>query len=618
MNQLAGLAGSHLTIEEREKRLRNALSDSANVLVVRHLQDSLSVAWTGHHDVVALSQREGCAVLMFGAAYFSHDSGIRSGARPIAAIANDCMEQIAKFGFSALSLPQGSYIGFFRCGSDRQWHVLGDPGGNRSPYFSTEGGELRVASSARVCALLAPRPALDRRYERFFLSYGFHPFGTTAFSTTDALSATDKLSWPGGETSSKPISSKPEAKPQDGIADPINALYTTLSQCLDEQLNADKDVAVLLGGFDSALVASMLQRAGKRVTTYSFRYGDRLFNQPHVETLSKYLGTRHVWVDIDASVIDHYLTSYGYQFLRPTNWVNYVAQTAHVAEHIRADGIRIAYSGDGCDGLFLGYPGAFQRTRLFAALPHLPQWLTAAAVGAASSATLDKRLGHPYRVAMNMLRATGRPMPYRGFLTFRILDDVSIEALAHSTVPDCDLDAVGLSLAQAADTNDIERLGYLAKGLISPNAIKLSACLDIHGLPVFSPYMHPALRSTVSSMPSKLLRDRNTFSLKDLGKSLLIAMARRHGLLPDTIIYQPKLAAVDSPIDSWFRGELQSSCRSAISNLPFEVNSDYVDWLFRDKLSERLYKKHLGSTRVISDAISLLATYGATCASIRN
>ena len=42
-------------------------------------------------------------------------------------------------------------------------------------------------------------------------------------------------------------------------------------------------VGVLLGGLDSALVASGLKRLGKKVETFSFGFENSMFNQAHTD-----------------------------------------------------------------------------------------------------------------------------------------------------------------------------------------------------------------------------------------------------------------------------------------------------------------------------------------------
>jgi hypothetical protein len=111
-----------------------------------------------------------------------------------------------------------------------------------------------------------------------------------------------------------------------------------------------------------------------------------------------------------------------------------------------------------------------------------------------------------------------------------------------------------------------------------------------------------------------MLREEAQNSVRDPGKICLARMAERHNLLPPEVIYQPKLAAIDSPIDEWFGAGLRPEIERAVAGLPFHPERRQLDKLIETTRAERLYKRHMGSTRVISDAISLLATYGAMCA----
>ena len=103
---------------------------------------------------------------------------------------------------------------------------------------------------------------------------------------------------------------------------------------------------------------------------------------------------------------------------------------------MREDGIDYAYSGDGCDAVFLGYPGTYKRTLTFARLPQLPSWLVKTLISILARPTLDRAIGHPYRVAMNLLRATARPMPERAFLSFRVLDEITLTTLRQGNKPE--------------------------------------------------------------------------------------------------------------------------------------------------------------------------------------
>src|SRR5690606_31080051 len=142
-----------------------------------------------------------------------------------------------------------------------------------------------------------------------------------------------------------------------------------------EQLASAKRVAVLLGGFDSALVASALVRLGKEVETFSFFYDDARFNQPHTDTVAKHLGIRHNWVHITPGIVSDGLRRYDDVYNQPARRRTYVIRADHVAECIRPARFGVRYSGDGCDAIFFGYPLPCNRLEVVQAFDRLPEWL---------------------------------------------------------------------------------------------------------------------------------------------------------------------------------------------------------------------------------------------------
>ena len=616
MNRFAALLGACGGEAERAARLRLALGSRFGDVTVTHPLPGVSLGWCGDAGLTALAHTEDGFALAHGSAHpvrGCDDTGIRVD--DALGIAGRALQRL-KSGESAVEGLAGSFMVVAGC-REGQVQVAGDGSGNRVPYCSVADEELAVASHPLVCARLHGQVELDRSLEDFFLVYGFLPSGRTLYRGVEQLAPGEAYAWGFAGW----CLHRPSSNTQPGMVIPVpeseDALYDWLYQvmmgCVQDQLPAAAEVGVLLGGFDSALVAAILQRLGKRVHTYSFRYADARYNQPHTDTLSRHLGCKHTWVDITPEVIAAGLQNYGEHYVQPTNWLNYVIQTVHVCDRMRSDGLDIAFSGDGCDAVFLGYPGTYKRTRSFARLPQLPSWMVAGLTGLLGRPGLDRFIGHPHRVAMTLLRATARPMPTRAFLTFRVMDETTVNALRRGARPDRSeaVESIVRSLAEPFQGLSIQRIGYAAKGLVSPNRTKLIASTDVTGVRVHSPYLHPDLRRFASRVPDHLLREEGQSRIADPGKICLMRMAERHRLLPHEIIYQPKLAAVDSPIDSWFSGALRPALDQALSGLPFTPDPRQIEALVKTTWPERLYKRHLGSTQVISDAISLLATYGA-------
>lgn len=616
MNSVVGLAGSQRPKAEREFMLKRSLSRNCGQISVVHPSKFVSLAWSCEDRLVSYREKDHMFVLLFGAAY-------KVGG-PACTDLDDWTREIlnaSKVSDHGIIHPGGSYlliIGLQEGGIT----VTGDPAGNRQPYYMDRKGEIAFATHPLACARILGKPHLDRTLEDFLLIYGFLPDGRTLFDGVTQLQTGRKIilgdqrsTQAGEQKNGSSDKRRPKASSRDYV---LNGLYEVLLNCIRDQLPRDDNVGVLLGGFDSALVAALLKRLGKNVHTYSFRYQDTQYNQPHVDSMAHSLGFRHKWVDITPDIIAAGLDNYAEEYVQPTNWPNYVIQTTHVCRVMRDDGITVAFSGDGCDALFLGYPGTYLRTRLFSRLPKLPGIIESLLIAVLGNAVLDRSIGHPYRVAMGILRAMSRDMPVRAFLTFRAMDMVTLSALRNGDNPPQaeDADSIVQRLAWEHVDKPIQRLGYISKSLVSPNKAKLLAAMDVTGVNIQSPYNHPDLRKFTTTIPEAMLREEAQDSLADMGKLCLMQMAERFELLPAEVIYQPKLAAIDSPMDDWLENELAPALERALTGLPFEPNRRQIEAMKQRTWAERFYKRYIGSTRVISDAISLLATYGAICGAI--
>jgi len=622
MNRIAGLIGVADQETERNERLSKALNCHEDVTIVNPFP-GVSLAWSCDEGLTAIVLNDECFVFLYGSVYQS------SGGQERSLSVND-IEGAAQFlldRYESRETLLGSMAGSFIMVSGDSGGgltVSGDSSGNRAPYYAIRDEELALSNHPLVCARIHGNALLNRELEDFLLIYGFYPDGATCYQNVRMLQQEMLLrhkgkSWircdmgkpPHGETDQRKFTSENDVSEQ---------LYEVLLSCLQDQLTSARDVGVLLGGFDSALVAALLQRLGKRVHTYSFRYADTQYNQPHTDTLASYLGTEHHWVDITPEVIAEGLENYAEGYVQPTNWLNYVVQSVYICEQIRRDGISDVYTGDGCDTLFLGYPGTYKRTQIFAGLPKLPEFLVSRLLSIAECEWMDRTIGHPYRVAMGMFRAMARQMPSRAFLTFRVMDEVTLMALRKNSTPvnKDEIESIVQSHADPYVDVSVRRLGYVAKSLISPNRAKMVACTDITGVRVHSPYLHPALKKFAAAIPEDFLRKQTQQKVSDPGKICLARMAELQGLLPSEVIYQPKMAAIDSPIDAWFSDELRLTLIEVLGGLPFSVDQRHLEAMINITPAERLYKKHVGSTQVISDAISLLATYSAMCAAVRH
>ena len=464
----------------------------------------------------------------------------------------------------------------------------------------------------------------DRSYEDFFLLYGVYPGTRTSFAGVQYLSAKKLLVREQGTSrlediaAGDPWNTDAEALRSRELpeAELIELLHGAFMRALEEELSSERRAAVLLGGFDSALVVAGLKEMGKEVETYSFYYRDPRYNQAHTDTLARHLGVEHHWVEIDDRVVSNGLAKYERTFNTPTNWPYYVIQTQVLAETIRRDGFECCYSGDGCDGLFFGYPLTFKRSEVIRKIRLSPR-LAAMLVRLLGIPALERLMGRPYIVALNLLRSWGRKYPERGYITFKVFDELSLGQLRLEPPPPQEQDVEQLLTDLAAPFAEMHptRLAYTGKNVVSPAKIKMNGSTDTTGLVINSPYLHAGMMNLVQKLPEEVLRPAAQDQATVLGKHILMRMAETKGMLPHEVIYQQKFGAADVPLDEWYQGVLRPAIVEQCRHLPFRYSERYVRSLFNAPYAEsvfgRMISKDTSNVVTFSHGLSLLATYAA-------
>lgn len=573
-------------------------------------------------SVVGISERQGRVLIYIGAIY-APSPGWPSTGSPMDdpnATAAHLLQRYVALGEAFLDGVNGQYAIALVDPIAGKLISASDPFAGRNLFVFERDGQLLFSSNLRVLAeALGDDLQIDREYEDFLLIYGFYPFGRTPYRGIRTQGPGEMLVCCGGSMERVLIKARisleksMDAKGSIGSKDEaIEALYEAFLKATSEMLPSRScKVAVLLGGFDSALVASMIRHLGYDVETYSFFYRDRSYNQPHTDTVANHLGITHHWVEIEQSMFEEGLKTFSETFNQPTNWPNYVIQTAHLCQRISAEGMTFCYSGDGCDAAFLGYPGTYRRARLLGILPEITGSLHRLLLALASVPWLERRLGHPYRVFLGLLRALCRSEAARNYLSFRVMDEITLKQLrcenpASQFEP---IDAVVERLSAPHAKLPAMRRAYLGKAAVSPNRTKLIGSADASGVLILSPYLHPDLKRFALSLPVEFMRPEVAGKTGSSGKYILMAMAQAKDLLPPEVIFQPKVAAVDAPIDAWYAGPMRGPMREIMRGLPFDFDENYVDRLLDEKIAETLFKHFFMTDKVISHAASLLATY---------
>lgn len=521
-------------------------------------------------------------------------------------------------------LPEGQYCAALVDEQHARVVLVTDPLGIRSLFYRDQAGCLTVATSPRYFRQAARYSAdtggeckettdlRDVSTEAYLLRFGYLPPVRSVYRGVNEAPANALIEWQNGELKQPVRISTPPARVAGAHAeDPAgyrDSLYSLLQSIVRKQAGEHRKVGLLLGGFDSALVAALLRQAGSDVETYSFAYGDDRFNQPHTDTLADFLGIRHHWIAIDHDSIRAGLENFGTRCPFPTLWPGYVIQTQALVSVMREHGLQRCFSGDGCDTAFMGYPSTHKRGQVYKKFPHLRRGLLEWLIRSLDSVRAEHWLGHPARVLKGLLRAAETPALQRAFRSFQIFDPGMFPRLTGATYSWQGLhEQIIRQLEVDRAQGSFEKQVYLAKSLFSPNRCKLWSSQDVLQGLICSPYLDPELKAFATALPDAVFRQSKDSS--DIGKQLLVDMALEQQLLPAEIINQPKLAAVASPIDHWFAQEIRTSIMQLAEALPFTPDSAYLKSLVDDLPVERFYRSYLSSDQVVGLAIALLVTY---------
>lgn len=488
-------------------------------------------------------------------------------------------------------------------------NIATDNCGNRRLFYNTK-DELQFATHLAALSTTSTSK-INRSDTAFFLSYEFLPDHKTILQGVKYL-----------EKDSIAVFSKqlrmekkrnlvfpphPEYTDESVV---IDKLYTEFFNAVKRQLPSENKVAVLLGGFDSALVAVTLVKLGKQVETFSFEFEDKSYNQAYTEELSALINCRHNWVKITSDVIGLGLKNYHQSFNQPSSLSHYMIQTNHLVKVIKERGFNYCFTGDGCDDIFLGYPTVYNRAKMFERFGHWPTFITDVFRNIIGNQTVENLLGYSGRIARNIFLVLGRKLPVRGFVANRIFDEFSLNNISQEFNKDTEKhteECLG-RVAHEFESLSLVRLAFKGKSMVSTTRNKTEGASISNGVVLQSPYNDVQLKHFAVSISEELLRPTIKKKARHIGKYAFVEMVRKNKLLPEEMIFQKKASPVTSSVDFWFMGALRTDICKYMTNCPFEVREKYIQNMLRTrKLDNYFRKKTLG--RYLLQPVSLLSTY---------
>ncbi len=498
-------------------------------------------------------------------------------------------------------------------GADDRLVAAAGRGSHRLFVHHDANGGTWVSSSLHALRRAVPTLVIDRSYEDFLLGFGFVPDPHSMYRNVRVVKAGTRVSPTVNDSTPDNVAPVTYAANSSTNRDAIiDSLHDALVETIVEQAGNHRRHAVLLGGFDSALVAAVLVGLGHEVETYTFRFADPTYVQRNVDSFTSHLGIRHHWVDFDSSVIAANLRGFAGTFTQPGSQPHYQIHTLHAARRIAADGHQHIFTGDGCDAIFLGYPTVSRRAAISAATKRMPTPVTRMAIGALSIGAVERRLGHVARMARGTLNNRLLDEVVGAHLPTQVFDAAALSRLRTSLPPEQAEDVLAIRTRLAAGLDKLNRtqLAFNGNGLNGQSKVKVDGSVAATGVAQASPFMHSRLRTFVSGIPFEFLRSQGS-SASSAGKEILVDMVRRRGLLPDVIIDQPKQSPSDSPVDGWYMNELRDEILSQLADLPFDWNRRYVNGLLAPKAAESWYRNKVSLSHHTMQVIGLLTSYAS-------
>ena len=593
----------------------------------------VSAGWIRSSDLVmARSEREGVELYLYG---WLHGPlhGDWPGGRPMdscQAAADYLLARYSALGLGFLDGLFGHYCVMVNDLANRVVQLARDPRGSCQLFYYADANGLSFCTSIYALGrLLGDNWQPDRSLEDFFLVNGFYPWRRTMYRGVLELLPKKILTWQNRQVSiheyqaEDPWSGRYERFHETGVtADTpglTSALHEAFMTALEEQTASEARAAVFLGGFDSALLAAGLKDLGKEVETFSYLYDQPIYNQPHTDLVSNYLGCRHHWIPVNEQVLAEGLRNYQHNFELPSNYANFPIQTLHLAKAIRNRGIGYCYSGATADELFMGSGLTRKRAIILNSVGNLPSPLVDILIRMFEWRGLDMVLGRPYHVFLNMLRTLERDRPTRCFPGFNIFDSFSLSLLRKQVNPMPERTSKDILDEICQTMVDLSPIRLAASGLGfgagGGGMIGKRGCVQGQGLVCNTPYGHPGLQAFIRGLPENLITPQPKGKRRVSGKNLLRHMATTFEMLPEQVIYQAKRTAVDAPLEEWYADLLKPNLLEILDRLPFEYDQAYVENMVRYKPAEKLYTNWLATRPdqfiVISHNIALLTTYAA-------
>jgi asparagine synthase (glutamine-hydrolysing) len=455
-----------------------------------------------------------------------------------------------EWGLGAFARLNGMFATALWDASERQLVLARDPFGIKPLYYWVDGSTLAFGSELRAlfCHPSVPR-AVDLGGLSSFLSLTFVPSPRTAFQRVSKLPPGHLLTCNrNGVRVQRFHRSIPEPldEPEDDL---VERLQDVMVRAIERQMVADVPVGVMLsGGTDSAMVATIMSQVSSTpIQTFTVGFsGDFAKNEldPARQT-ADWLRASHHQVVISSDEFADVLPRSIWHLEEP------IATTATFAFHrvceLAREHVKVVLTGQGADEPFGGYPRHFGERYgwIYRSLPSLlRRGLLAPSV---------ERLPRNERLKRAVRSLATNDEVERLAKVYTVLDeDLQHELLRSDSSENGDIArAIARWHGDAAKLDSVGKMMYVdARFSLADNLLLLADKLSMAAsLEARVPFLDLELMAVAESIPS---------SMKIRGRQQKWILKRAMSKwLPQEVLRRKKVG-FDTPIDGWFRGEVNS------------------------------------------------------------
>ena len=263
-------------------------------------------------------------------------------------------------------------------GASQTLHLARDAMGIKPLYYLPRGEGVVFASEVKAFLALPDfRAQLDDRSLHQYLEFGYvFDEHATMLNGVKKLAPGHRLEVRGGRVVTDvafftpPAPDRADARGESARLDELGAV---LERVVDEHLIADVPVGLLLsGGLDSSVLAALAAKRGE-LLTISMGFGDSdVDERVHARQVAEHIGSRHVDVLIGAQQIKQEVMTGAWVFDDLfADWGT--LSTRLLYRRCREMGVKVVLVGEGADELFGGYDcfnvpqklGVWQQFRLY-------------------------------------------------------------------------------------------------------------------------------------------------------------------------------------------------------------------------------------------------------------